>query len=674
MKDQLTPSCSVIIVVKDEVFVGQTLTRLKSQCNEIDAECIVIDASEHRIDDIKDAHPWTRWVDFVSPIGANSTISMQRNLGIAEAKSKIIIFCDAGCVPSINWLRSLYEPLKNNEFVAVGGPLIFFHQEKTIQKRNFQERGEEIEYPSCGNLAFNLDRIKRNPIFNEDLKVAEDDDFAEFLRKSDQQIICIPSALIRVDCGNQRRQFRRAWRYGKGIVDLLVEHPSLVSRRLRKNPDIFLYPMLIPLYAALLTFFSIRNTYFYLPFAISTILVLRNGFRRQAIFEHFYHFAYASGSCFRLVGRLLLPFKLPPILQYPRDSFGYVCLLENSLNKKYMQTIGFPEPTSSKTVNLLAAPFLSILFKFFGVKIVNIHWIVGKWQLHWATNKFLREAIWLWFRFWIFTLKISRIRIVYTVHDLISHSKVFNNDSGALEFLINRADALVFLNQLSETKLQSSLKNKPHKIIEEGAIKYDPVSSREQARTALNVPAENLLLVLVGNLQDYKGVDILIEACAKLPRRLSVRIAGRSDEEYKERLEYLLTSMSFQNIDLKVRYDFLSDQEFAHYLLAADYFVYPCRNINNSGSLNAAISAGLPVIVPKMEELSWIPSTCKIEFESTNDVVSKRNLSDLFHQLPMTDEESYQKKQIAAMQWGNLRSWEESAIQYESLYREILID
>jgi len=56
----------------------------------------------------------------------------------------------------------------------------------------------------------------------------------------------------------------------------------------------------------------------------------------------------------------------------------------------------------------------------------------------------------------------------------------------------------------------------------------------------------------------------------------------------------------------------MPDELFSDYLYAADFFIYPCREINNSGSLNAALTAGLPLIVPAMEELEWIPENCKI--------------------------------------------------------------
>jgi glycosyltransferase involved in cell wall biosynthesis len=119
-------------------------------------------------------------------------------------------------------------------------------------------------------------------------------------------------------------------------------------------------------------------------------------------------------------------------------------------------------------------------------------------------------------------------------------------------------------------------------------------------------------------------------------------------------------------------FGFLSNENFAQYLLAADYFVYPCRNINNSGSLNAALSAGLPIIVPAMEELNWIPNDCKLVFENQNDSASQDNLKELLNQLPQLDHLKYIELHKSAIKWSDARTWESVAAKYRSLYREIL--
>jgi glycosyltransferase involved in cell wall biosynthesis len=672
MRETSIPVASVIVIVKDERFVADTLQHLEIQCRELKAECLVIDASNHRLDEIKNSHTWVRWIDFETPIGSKSTISLQRNFGLESAESDIVVFLDAGCIPSPDWLNSLCQPLLSSEFNAVGGPLEFLSMGKVIGRRNFQVRGDEVEYPSCGNLAFNMKVVGRSDIFNTELSVAEDDDFAEKLRKAGEKIVCIPTALITVDSGNQLRHFKRAWRYGKGIPDLFKANPNLILKRIVKNPDILLYPFLLIIYPCIFIYNPIKSIIFYTPFILSLLLIVKNGGGRIAFLEHLQHFFYGAGL---LVGLVQLPLKrfcYPPVLQYPNDRYGYLDFLDRALNKNHQQSTGFPEYSSSNTLNLFLTPFLTPILKLLGVRIINIHWIVGKWQLHWGKNATVRVFLWLWFRFWLYSLKFFRIKIVYTVHDVISHSKVFNNDLAALNFLIEKADEVVCLNSFSESQILKSQKDKSCWLVEEGAIQYKSDTTREEERKRLAVPPENLLIILVGNLQEYKGIDIILDSCRSIPKDISIRLAGKCEIDYQQRLNASIVANDLERLDFAIRYGFLSNQEFASYLIAADYFVYPCRDINNSGSLNAALSAGLPVIVPDLPELEWVSKESKIVFNNESDMSSVKNLSSIYPLLPRKEDLEYRRLAEGAFKWSQSRTWEKVGSEYRQIYLSTL--
>jgi hypothetical protein len=62
------PTISVLIIVKDEPEIVKTLEILKKQCKQFNAECIIVDASEHRLDSIRAKHPWVQWIDYQQPI------------------------------------------------------------------------------------------------------------------------------------------------------------------------------------------------------------------------------------------------------------------------------------------------------------------------------------------------------------------------------------------------------------------------------------------------------------------------------------------------------------------------------------------------------------------------------------------------------------------------------
>jgi glycosyltransferase involved in cell wall biosynthesis len=399
---------------------------------------------------------------------------------------------------------------------------------------------------------------------------------------------------------------------------------------------------------------------------------VKNGGRKIALLEHLQHFFYGAGILLGLVQLPLKRFSYPPVLQYPNDKNGYLHFLDRALNKNHQQTTGFPEFSRSNTLNLFLTPFLTPFLRMLGVRIINIHWIVGKWQLHRGKNAFIRFILWLWFKFWLYSLKFFRIKIVYTVHDVISHSKVFNNDLAALNFLVKIADEVVCLNSFSKSQILRSHKDKSCWLVEEGAIQYESNKSRNEAREQLAVPLENLLIILVGNLQEYKGIDIVLESCRDMPDDISVRVAGKCQFDYQQSLNASIDANNLEGVDFAIRYGFLSDQEFASYLIAADYFVYPCRNINNSGSLNAALSAGLPVIVPDLPELEWVSKQSKIVFNNESDMASIKNLSSIYPLLPRKKDLEYRRLAEGALKWSESRTWEKVGSEYRQIYLSTL--
>jgi glycosyltransferase involved in cell wall biosynthesis len=256
------------------------------------------------------------------------------------------------------------------------------------------------------------------------------------------------------------------------------------------------------------------------------------------------------------------------------------------------------------------------------------------------------------------------------VHDVIWHKEVFEDDQEAVKWLLNKVDGAVYLNDHSKKNVKPHANRVPSRVIPEGPIESKSDTSRAEMRQRLGVPDQNKLLVLLGYLQDYKGVDLLISGAYQVPQNISIRIAGVCDPDFHERLKELLKRSELVNVDIELREGFLSDADYSAYLEAADYFIYPCRDINNSGSLNSALSAGVPVIVPNIQELDWIIQECKIVIEK--DLNGEFNFEQLYSELVSLNESRYAQLVMGAQKWKRERSWSQCAEAYQSLYREIL--
>jgi glycosyltransferase involved in cell wall biosynthesis len=149
---------SIIIVNKNDRGIAETLTALLKIINPIPYEIIVVDASDHKLDDIKKNFPKITWYDFKRPKGKKRTIPEQRNYGIDKAHGDVIVFIDASCIPSTNWLANLTSPIINEGEQIVAGSYSSTGTRTIHDDENDRRNGEKylLECPTI-NMAFKKD-------------------------------------------------------------------------------------------------------------------------------------------------------------------------------------------------------------------------------------------------------------------------------------------------------------------------------------------------------------------------------------------------------------------------------------------------------------------------------------------------------------------------------------
>ncbi len=135
--------------------------------------------------------------------------------------------------------------------------------------------------------------------------------------------------------------------------------------------------------------------------------------------------------------------------------------------------------------------------------------------------------------------------------------------------------------------------------------RFFPEMTTREARTRLGVSGDKPLLVHLGLVRPYKGVDILLEAIGRLPRgKVTLEVAG---EFYDDRSTYeqIVERLGIRDeVTLTDRY--LSDEDMALRLRAADAVVLPYRSVTQSGVAMAALSMGTPVIATRVGQLAQV--------------------------------------------------------------------
>jgi glycosyltransferase involved in cell wall biosynthesis len=109
-----------------------------------------------------------------------------------------------------------------------------------------------------------------------------------------------------------------------------------------------------------------------------------------------------------------------------------------------------------------------------------------------------------------------------------------------------------------------------------------------------------LLLLFFGAVRPYKGLDTALEAVARLPRELDVRllVAGRFWEG-RERYDAMVESLGIRE-RVVIRDGYVSNEDAALAFSAADVVVLPYRSATQSGVAQLAYAYGKPVVATEV--------------------------------------------------------------------------
>jgi len=280
---------SIIIIVKNDRGIENTLISLKKVKKPEKTEIIIVDASEGNLDDIKKKFPSVRWIYFHNETNKKITIPEQRNLGIKKAKGDIIVFIDANCIPKNNWLIELTKPIIYRGENIVAG--VVKSKDKSIYDRSFgnTKKSKYIEECPTINLALRKKVFEKNGNFDTNFNYGSDVDFSWRARDLGYNIRHAPKAVISHDWGNLKQEIKRAFMYGEARVRLYKKHPSQIWRLFNYNEDLFtLYSLLFFSYIVSLIPISFFWYYYPLLLLIPLIKNIRSKPFKKLVFDFFW--------------------------------------------------------------------------------------------------------------------------------------------------------------------------------------------------------------------------------------------------------------------------------------------------------------------------------------------------------------------------------------------------
>lgn len=203
-------------------------------------------------------------------------------------------------------------------------------------------------------------------------------------------------------------------------------------------------------------------------------------------------------------------------------------------------------------------------------------------------------------------------KVICIADNVIPHEKRIG-DHAFTNYFIKPIDAFITMSEKVLADLRSFTQIKPAQL--EPHPLYDVFGeavSKQEARTHLNINQNDFIFLFFGFIRKYKGLDLLLEAIAKLRNaqlqttNYKLLIAG---EFYEDRKIYdeLIEQLGIKD-DLILKTEFIADSEVKYYLCAADAVVQPYKNATQSGVTPLAYHFEVPMIVTNVGGLpAFVP-------------------------------------------------------------------
>lgn len=239
----------------------------------------------------------------------------------------------------------------------------------------------------------------------------------------------------------------------------------------------------------------------------------------------------------------------------------------------------------------------------------------GCLHIHWTTPilQGVRGPFRAWLEMQRVTDELERFkarggRLIWTIHNVLPHDVRHRWAEMQLARVLAREADLTHVMSTS-TLLEAS----DYYELDPARVEVIPHASysgwypdwvrRESARAKLGIHADEKVLVALGGIRPYKGLDRLVdlfESMAEDDPSLRLLIAGKPAAGEAVRL---LVDRCRNVPRLLGRFEHLADDQIQVWMRAADLAVLPYHKILNSGAFLLAESFGLPVVAPRSGSL-----------------------------------------------------------------------
>ena len=213
---------------------------------------------------------------------------------------------------------------------------------------------------------------------------------------------------------------------------------------------------------------------------------------------------------------------------------------------------------------------------------------------------------WAWAGLWRFLLRGERPPAVAVVHNPADHDAGFRQRLAA-RLVLGRCQALFTHARALEDGLAAVNPGAPIASYPLPPPNLDELPSTDKARASLGLPADRRLAMFLGLIRPYKGVDLLLEAIARLPAGSDwfLVVAGEPWGDLGDRLSQQVRRLGISD-RVRLEFGWVPEPEVPRLLAAADLVVLPYRSGSQSAVAPLALGAGVPVLSTAVGGLSEV--------------------------------------------------------------------
>tara|TARA_Y100000588_G_C14157234_1_gene883195 strand:- start:13 stop:1164 length:1152 start_codon:yes stop_codon:yes gene_type:complete len=233
----------------------------------------------------------------------------------------------------------------------------------------------------------------------------------------------------------------------------------------------------------------------------------------------------------------------------------------------------------------------------------------------------------------LFLTKLLRMKVAYTIHDVISNLEKNKSNKLFARFVLNSANKLITHNRFSKRQIQDMFHFNKQDIAIIPHGNYIPFinikDNIQDSRAFLDIPKDKKVMLFFGMIKRIKGLEIILSSLSiikeKIPDILLV-IAGKAWEDDFSLYQKVIDQYNLSEYCI-VHNEYIPSDHVDHYFASTNLVVLPYKRISQSGVLLMAASYKKAVLcsdlIPFKEVMSDNATGFFFESENPNSLADK---------------------------------------------------